>query len=172
MGFGFSLFGFPLLVLATVWLLILFFIYKKKIVLFILVGMWGLVIALFFFVSLAGHYSRPIRLAKEDIVGEYRIDADFYPGTNASWQYDHFKFLITGDDSIVFVVMDEKEIPESVYRHKIQYSDGPPVLWSISADTTHHIIEHGPTLYRSHSRFYYVFRSEKFGNMFFRKTER
>jgi hypothetical protein len=172
MGFGFNLFGFPILILATIGLLIYFFISRKKIALIILSVLWGLTILGFTLGSIAGYYRTPIRLTKQDIVGEYRIDKTFFPGTNANWQYDHYKFYITDKDSMFFVILKEKEIPRTFYKHIIKYSDGPPDLWSIVADSTHHILKNQPTLYRGHDKFYYVFHSDKFGNMFFRKLEK
>ncbi len=169
MGFGFNLFGFPILILATVGLLIYFFATQKKIALIILGGLWGLTILVFILGSIADHHRTPIRLTKHNIVGEYRIDTTFFPGKNATWQYEHYKFYITDKDSILFVVMKEKEIPQTFYKHKIEYSDGPPDLWTIVADSTHHIIRNQPTLYRGHDKYYYVFHSDKFGNVFFRK---
>ncbi len=172
MGFGFNLFGFPLLILATVGLLIYFFVSQKKIALIILGGLWVLTISVIILNLIVDYNRTPIRLTKNDIVGEYRIDTTFYPGANAKWQYDHYKFYITNKDSILFVEMKEKEIPRTIHKHKIKYSNIPPNLWSIVADTTHHIIRNQPTLYRGHYKFYYVFHSEKFGNMFFRKLQK
>ena len=169
MGFGFNLFGFPLLILSTIGLFIFFLISRKKITLTILGSLWGFTILIFIFGSIADHYRKPIRLTKQDIIGEYRIDKTFYPGKNANWQYKHFKFYITDKDSILFVIMKEKGIPLAFYKHKINFSDGPPDLWKIIADSTHHILKSQPTLYRGHDKFYYVFHSEKYGNMFFRK---
>lgn len=172
MGFGFNLFGFPILLLTIVGLIILFVVSKKKIALKILGGLFGLTILVFILGSIADYYRTPIRLTKHDIVGEYRIDTTFYPGTNASWQYDHFKFYITKKNNIIFVSMKEKEIPKTFYKHRIKYSEGPPDLWSVVSDSTHHIIKNQPTLYRGHDKFYYVFHSDKFGNVFFRKIEK
>ena len=169
MGFGFNLFGFPLLILSTIGLFIFFLISRKKITLTILGSLWGFTILIFIFGSIADHYRKPIRLTKQDIIGEYRIDKTFYPGKNANWQYKHFKFYITDKDSILFLIMKEKGIPLAFYKHKINYSDGPPALWKINTDSTHHILKNQPTLYRGHDKFYYVFHSEKYGNMFFRK---
>ena len=172
MGFGFNLFGFPLLILATVGLLIYFFVSQKKIALIILGGLWVLTISVIILNLIVDYNRTPIRLTKNDIVGEYRIDKTFFPGTNVKWQYDHYKFYITNKDSILFIVMKEKEIPRTIYKHKIKYSKIPPKLWSVVADTTHHLIRNQPTLYRGHDKFYYVFHSEKFGNMFFRKLQK
>ncbi len=126
MGFGFNLFGFPLLILATFGLLIYFFVSQKKIALIILGGLWVLAISVIILNLIVDYNRTPIRLTKNDIVGEYRIDKTFFPGTNAKWQYDLYKFYITNKDSILFVVMKEKEIPRTIYKHKIKYSNIPP----------------------------------------------
>ena len=86
MGFGFNLFGFPLLILMTIGLLIYFLVSRKKIAILLLGCLWGLTILLFIFGSITDHYRKPIRLTRQDIIGEYRIDKTFFPGENANWQ--------------------------------------------------------------------------------------
>ncbi len=125
---------------------------------------------LVFLSSIFSTFRTPIRLTREQIAGEYRIDKKLYPGKNASWQYEHFRFLITKEDSIIFFAKKPGSLIESSFRHKLVYKTGPPDLWTIDADSTHHVIQISPTLYRSHNRFYYVFHSSRFGNMFFRKV--
>lgn len=110
-------------------------------------------------------------MIKENVIGEYRIDKDFYPGVNAEWQFAHYKFFITKEDEIIFICMNDKGNTRKIFKHKISYIDGPPALWKIQSDSTHHIIQNQPTLYRSHNDFYYVFNSTKYGNMFFRKSD-
>lgn len=169
MGFGFNLIGFPLLILATVILLI--YALRNKAALKILAFIWAGVIFLFIVGSIADYYRKPIRLTKDDVVGEYRIDTTFYPGKNSRWQYFKYKFEITSNDSIYFTIMNAEQKPYKVYRHKIKVDVGPPLQWSIIADSTYHVIKEQPTLHRSHDRFYYVFHSAKFGNMFFRRMK-
>ncbi len=132
-------------------------------------------IGLFFFLKygVGGFLQRirtPLKLTKQDIIGEYKIDTTFYRGNNARWQYAHYYFSINQSDSLQLSVLDKTGKTAQIYKHKINYSAGPPDLWSI-ADTgsVYHVIKNKPTLYRSHDRFYYVLHSEKFGNMFFRK---
>ena len=170
MGFGFNLFVFPLLLLVSIGLVGYFFISKNKTVLKILAVLWGLIILLFIIADFKAHFDRPLRLTKDATIGNYRIDKNFYPGTNADWQYDHFRFTITPTDSIYFFVTN-KDNKVKVFKDKIKYSDGPPVLWTIKGDSTYHVIRHPPTLYRGRNKFYYVFRSDKYGNMFFRKQK-
>jgi ABC-type transport system involved in multi-copper enzyme maturation permease subunit len=171
MGFGFNLFGFPLLLLATAGLIIYAVAKQSWKPLLVVAGLWGLTILMFALASIADYNRKPIRLTRQDVIGEYHIDTNFFSGANARWQYDHYKFYITNNDSILFTVSNDKGVPQKLYRHKVTYSGGQPTLWKISADTTHHIIRQQPTLYRGHNKFYYVFRSDKYGNMFFRKNQ-
>ena len=170
MGFGFNLFGFPLLILATIGLLIYFLATKKKIALKILGGLWALTIVIFSLVLFMERLRKPISLTKQDIIGEYRIDTDFYPGKNAKWQYGHFKFTITSNDSLHFYETRNDTILK-IHTCKLKYSSGPPYLWGVENDTTCKILKHPPTLYRGHNKFYYVIRSDNYGNMFFRKQK-
>lgn len=95
MGFGFNLIGFPLLLLATGGLIIYVIAKQTWKPLLIIAGLWGVTILVFVMAMILNHYRTPIRLTKKDIVGNYRIDTNFYPGINAKWQYDHYRFTIT-----------------------------------------------------------------------------
>lgn len=172
MGFGFNLFGFPLLLLVTVGLTIYSIVRRSWRPMIFLVILWGLTVMLFIIAGISNYYRTPIRLTRQDIIGEYRIDTNFFTGTNANWQFEHFRFFIKDSDSIEFIVHTDNKTISKTYKHKVTFTGGTPTLWRISADTTHHVIQHQPTLYRGHKKFYYVFRSDKFGNMFFRKVER
>jgi hypothetical protein len=170
MGFGFSLIGIPLLLLLSVALLLYFLFAQEKKALYILGILWGMVLLLIPISLLMDDLRQPISLTKADFVGDYRIDTEFYPGRNAQWQYDRFAFRILESDSILFVEINDKGTRAKVFRHPIRISDGPPYLWSVIAETTSQVIQKPPTLYRGHTRFYYVFDSEQYGNMFFRKV--
>ena len=127
-----------------------------------------LVIALVIFsinYSIIRQFEKPIRLKKEEIVGEYKIDTDFYPGKNANWQYDNYSFEITNNDQFILKHSNGSEL-----AFDITWSSGPPFLWTIK-NPKHQIINRQVTLYRSHYKFYYVFNSSKWGNMFFRKVK-
>ena len=168
MGFGFNLIGFPLLVLVTIGLLIYYFASKNKIVLKILGAIWSLTILVIITAVISDHFRTPIRLTKSEIIGVYSIDTNLFKGTNARWQYDHYRFKITKTDSIFFYVTS-KDIILKTFKGKVRYSSGQPNLWTIQSDTLYHVIKHPPTLFRGHSKFYYVFQSDIYGNMFFRK---
>ena len=168
MGFGFNLIGFPLLVLATIGLLIYFFASKNKIALKILGAIWSLTILVIITAVISDHFRTPMRLTKSDIIGVYSIDTNLVKGTNARWQYDHYRFKITKTDSIFFY-LTSKDIISKTVKGKVRYSSGQPNLWTIQCDTSYHVTKHPPTLFRGHSKFYYVFKSDLYGNMFFRK---
>lgn len=171
MGFGFNLIGLPLIVILTLGLIVLALFYRSWIPILVLVVMWVFLIAGFAMLFIILHYDTPIQLTRQDIIGEYRIDRNFYPGKNAQWQYDHYKYYITDKDSIVFVVYNDDKSPSRFIKHKISYVPGYKCRLKINADSTYHVINDQPTLYRSHSRFYYVFKSVHYGNMYFRKVE-
>ncbi len=171
MGFGFNLFGFPLLLLATGGLIIYAISKQTWKPLLIVAVLWGLTILLFITAAITDHYRTPIHLTKADIIGDYRIDTNFFSGTNAKWQYDHYRFTITPTDSIFFYVTNKDTITNT-FKEKVLYSSGPPDLWKVQSDTTYHVIKYPPTLYRGHNKFYYVFKSDHYGNMFFRKVDK
>ena len=53
MGFGFNLIGLPLLLLATILLLVTFFVTSSKIALILMGALWALVVALFIVSSIS-----------------------------------------------------------------------------------------------------------------------
>ena len=171
MGFGFNLIGFPLLILTTLGMLAHFLITKKKILLRISSVVWLLIIIMIATRLIADRYRTPIRLTKADIIGEYRIDTNIFRGINANWQHSHYKFIITPTDSIVFYVTSKDTLIRT-FKEKIKYSPGPPDLWKVQSNTAFHIIKHPPILFRGHNKFHYVFVSERYGNMFFRKVDK
>ncbi|MEY3443395.1 MAG: hypothetical protein RLZZ519_1676 [Bacteroidota bacterium] len=171
MGFGFSLIGIPLLLLLSVTLLLYFLFAQEKKALYALGIIWGLVLLLIPISLLMDDLRRPIHLTKVDFVGDYRIDTTFYPGRNARWQYDRFGFRILGSNSIIFVEINDKGTRIKVHRHPIKVSAGPPSLWTVTDETSSRVFQQPPMLYRGHTKFYYVFDSERYGNMFFRKVK-
>ncbi len=108
----------------------------------------------------------------DDIRGAYIIDRDQFPGKQADWQYNHFRFEITDDDRFVFYETDKEKIIHT-YRGHIEYNETykTPRIKLLFNNERHHIIADNPTLYRNTWSFYYVFHSEKFGNVFFKKGE-
>ncbi|MBU2881494.1 hypothetical protein KO525_08910 [Psychrosphaera sp. B3R10] len=106
---------------------------------------------------------------KSDIVGTYEVDKEFYPGTNADWQNNHFSFVINENNEFFFY---EKLADGSfkVVESKVEYyRDHNPALFRLIVPEPHKLIDSNPTLYRQKFDFYYVFDSA-FGSMFYRKV--
>ncbi|WP_276979026.1 hypothetical protein [Flavobacterium filum] len=183
MGKGIAIL-FYLIMLPTTGILLLTWIatylrWKKHTAFFVLLVIWGLFIFLIGLFWFAEPYFRPMILTQKDIIGNYVIDKDKFPGKQADWQYDNFKFTINENDELIF----KSRIYDNVWKSdtvKISYSTGYYDLGKEeycnrkirvhSDSTSHHIIKDNPTLYRqSFGQFYYVFKSEKFGNVFFKR---
>ena len=108
-------------------------------------------------------------ITKERVIGYYQVDSNFYPGENAEWQKAHFSFEITQANEFLF---HEKLKDGSIRtsRGKVEwYSQSPPMLYRITMEQSHPLIDAYPALYRGNRQFYYVFET-KFGNMFYRKV--
>jgi len=155
--------------------------WKTHKALFILLALWGIFILGTGLLGFFEAYFRPMILTQEDIYGTYVIDRDKFPGKQADWQYDNFRFKISPEHHLIF----ESRLYEDTWKtekvdvsfssgyfdtDKAQYCNRKIRIHSDS--TNHHIIRDNPTLYRKKfNRFYYVFESEKFGNVFFKKGE-
>ena len=111
---------------------------------------------------------KPIPITKERIIGSYEIDTNFYPGANSQWQKENFRFEVTANSQFV-LYEKQKDNSERKYLGEIAWDMAPPAKWSIKMTEPHQVVDAHPELYRSNKRFYYVFKSKRFGNMFFRK---
>ena len=170
MGFGFSLGMIFIILPLTLLLFIIWFISKKNIFGYALFGVWGFVILLVIISVVIRPFIEKKILDKKDFYGEYIIDRNFYKGMQADWQYNHFRFKITQDDSLFFYVTNNEDIiktykgtvrtvkPYKSERLKIKM--GKP---------THQILSYNPSIYREIWDFYLVFKSPLYFNMFFRK---
>jgi len=172
MGFLFNLFViFILLPLITV-LLIVWVISKRKIfgqtIAVIIVGITAMIILF----SIAQLLTSKKVLDKDDYYGSYVIDKRYFPGKQANWQYDTFRFVIKDNDSIYFCVTNKEKIIQT-FKGKI--STVNPInserLVLHMHQPTHHILTTNPTIYRSVWGFELVFNSPKFSNMYFKKGE-
>ncbi|MFN3195683.1 MAG: hypothetical protein ACE364_07045 [Chlorobiota bacterium] len=170
MGFGFNLFFIFILVPLTGILLIAWLLSRKlwigKTLGFIWLGILG--IALLF--GIVQWLTSKTELSKKDYYGEYVINRDYFVGEQTDWQYNHFRFEITDEDSIFFYVTDKEKILKT-YRGTIitttSYSSARLII--AMEQPTHHILSSNPTTYRSSWDFYLVFESSKFYNVFFEK---
>jgi len=170
MGFGFNLFFVLILIPVTGILLLMWLISRKKTLGYILFLIWGGVLGLVVLSTVMQKVFSKKVLDRDDYYGQYIVDRSYFPGKQADWQYNHFRFEIKENDSIYFYVTRETKILKT-YRGLITtcrpYSSDRLI---ISMEyPTHHILSSNPTTYRSAWSFYLVFNSPKFGNMFFRK---
>ena len=120
--------------------------------------------------SLLSRLWEPIVLEPKDYYGTYVIDRSFYPGRQADWQYNHFRFEMLSSDSALFYVTEGTKIV-SVYRGKISWPAGyESARMRLDMDTpTHFIMASNPTTYRFVWNFRLVFATERFGNVAFKK---
>ncbi len=109
-------------------------------------------------------------MTRSDIYGEYIIDRTKFPGHQADWQYNHFRFRIKKNDSIYFHETEGEKIIRTT-KGKIRFKEyyKSPRIEIVMENQTHHILSEIPTLYRTTWDFYYVFKSPRFFNVFFKQ---
>jgi len=174
MGFGFNLFivfiFFPMMVILTITIGIIWLVTKRKLFGIILACIWLPVIALILIMSIVHFFTVKKRIKVDDIYGEYIIDRSKFPGKQADWQYNHFRFEITPKNEILFHVTEKEKIIKT-YSGSVTFIHHymPRLVLHMKTDTNHHVIDSEPTLYRTVWGFYYVFNSSEFGNVFFTK---
>ena len=174
MGFGFNLFFIFVLYPLSAALLINWLWSKKAVYGKILGEIWLSIIVLavilpYLFIVISYFFEKK-KLTQNDFYGSYVIDRSFFEGKQADWQYEHFRFEITRNDSIFFYVT-EKEYIVKTYKGSIKtvkpYHSERLIIEM--QQPTHHILASNPTIYRRTWDFYMVFASPKFHNVFFRK---
>jgi hypothetical protein len=170
MGFGFNL-GMIFIVLPlTGILLLIWLVSQKRIFGVFLAVIWGGIFGLIILSFGLRPFFEKIVLDKEDYYGEYIINSAYFTGSQSDWQYNHFRFEITKDDSIFFYETDDENIL-TTHKGVITY---PKPYNSARLDIkmnqpAHHVTSSNPTTYRQVWDFYLVFHSTKFDNMFFKK---
>lgn len=170
MGFGFNLLFTFLLVPLTIILLMAWLLTKKngygKVAGAIWLGIGALVIIS---ITISATMTKKV-LKKEDFYGQYIVDRNYFPGKQADWQYDNFRFEIKENDSIYLYVTNQDKIVKT-YSGTVSslkpYTSARLVV--NMPEPKHHIFESNPTIYRNTWSFYLVFNSPVFGNMFFKK---
>ena len=155
---------------VTILLLLVGIIFREKVILKSIVALWILLIGLILLAALAEFINTPKRVQESDLYGEYVIDKTKFGGKQADWQYQHYKFEIKSNKTLVFSQLQNNgKFKTEIVNVKI-YDDGVrSYLNLISTEKNSHIIQESPTLFRKRFCFYYVFNSKKFGNMFFKK---
>jgi hypothetical protein len=153
-------------------LILLWLVTRRKMWIKAFVYIWSSIIFVAFLMYTIHWITKKTEPNIDAIRGKYVIDRNQFPGKQADWQYDHFQFEITDDDSFIFYETEKDKIVRT-YRGKIEYSeyDNTPKIRLVFNGQRHHIIADNPTLYRNTWSFYYVFHSEKFNNVFFKKGE-
>lgn len=185
MGKGIPMFFYLILLPLTAMLLltwgVIYLRWKKHTAFYILLAFWGFFIFGTVLLRITEPYFKPMILTNKDIIGDYIVDKNKFPGRQADWQYENFKFTINENDELIF----QSRIYDNVWKSdtvKVSYSSGyydldkkeycNRKLRVHSDSTTHHIIRDNPTLFRQNFNcFYYVFESEEFGNVFFKKGQ-
>lgn len=155
------------IILVSIALLVAFAFTRKRKYLAAVGAIWFFAIGGYSVLVLIARFNKPIQLKREDTYGIYRIDTNFYPGTNARWQYNRYRIEITPTDSIHLIAYDMYGRLQSNHSYRITYSATYSGLWT-APDAKHHMLWHNPSLYRTHNGFYYVLKSKRYGNMFFR----
>ena len=113
------------------------------------------------------------QLSKDDYYGSYIVDRNYFPGKQADWQYNSFRFDIKDNDSIYFYYIYNDRIVKT-YKGRIstvKTSYGSERLAIHMEQPTHHIVITNPTIYRGNWDFELVFNTPKFNNVFFKKGE-
>lgn len=111
-----------------------------------------------------------VKLSHGDFHGDYVIDRDYFPGPNAQWQYEHYKFTIRQDDSLFFYVMAGDSV-KSVFKGKMNVSTAYASA-RITFDMhqpVHHVFTEQPLIVRSCWGFNIVLYSPFYNHMYFEK---
>jgi hypothetical protein len=172
MGFGFNLFFVFILVPLTGILLLTWLLTRKRIFGIILGVIWLAILGLAVFSGTVQTLTAKKELEKTDYYGEYIINRDYFPGRQADWQYDNFRFEIKDNDSIYFYVTDKEKILKTFHGTISTVKPWSSERLLIKMEQpTHHIMTSNPTTYRSAWSFYLVFYSPKFNNVYFKKGQ-
>jgi hypothetical protein len=163
-------FLFVFVMLMSVILIVFWIISKQRIYGEIFCGLWLITILFTVLFSIVLWHGSGKIVEKEDYYGTYIIKRNLYPGKEANWQYNTFRFEIKKNDSIYFYVTDQDQILETHFGY-ISTRETPSAdrLVITMNKPVHHILQDNPTLYRNRRRFYLVFQSAKFKNVFFQQ---
>ncbi len=150
MDFGFSLLVLFILLPATAILLLLWMLSGRKEFGGALGVIWGGILGLILISFILRPFTTQKKLSKKDFYGNYIVDRHFFPGRQAGWQYNHFRFSIKRNDSIYFHVTDGKRILKT-YRGHISTLDHYVSARLVVEMTPpiHHIVASSPTIHRS-----------------------
>ena len=152
---------------------LIYYFTKKKIFLYLFSGFWSFVIFLVLILFVIEFYNSKSTVDKDDLYGAYMIDKEMFKGNNANWQYEHFSFVITENYEFIFYEYYDNGNIKSVHKGKLEFVDyKSPHIRILNLQPNHQVVESEPLLVREKWGFYYVFKSQKFGNMFFTKMDK
>jgi len=117
-----NLFVILILVPLTGLLLLIWLVTGKKVFGKILGLIWLGIFGLIFLVAIITIHFFPHKreLDRDDIYGEYIIDRTKFPGKQADWQYDHFRFEITKQNEFLFHLTDKGTITKT-YKGTVEF---------------------------------------------------
>lgn len=155
---------------VSIFLFIFKLIFKNKIFNTLNKLWWLLFFSLPIIFYIISFFTSKKEIEINDIYGNYIIDREKYAGEQADWQYNHYRFKITEKNKIFFYITDKENITTTI-EGTVSYSEGghSPHLKIEINEPVYHVLKENPTLYREIWSFYYVFESNKYGNMFFKK---
>jgi len=153
--------------------LVIYYITKNKIFKRLFIGYWLFFILSYLILLVVGFINSPTTVDKEDIFGKYEIDKDMFKGNDANWQFQHFSFEINKNEEFVFFEYYDSGKIKSKHKGNVEFIEGyaSPHLKLDHVEPKHQIVENEPLLVRNKWEFYYVFKSKKFGNVFFKKKK-
>ena len=158
------------LVVITIVLLLLKWLFSNNAFVKIALGLWTVVIVVVIGLLVNNYFTKPMHVEHADVYGDYVINRDMYPGKQADWQYNHYRFTIKENGNIYFYETENDQIIKT-YQGTIAFHPAyksPRLIINIE-HPRHHIIEDYPTLIRKPRSFDYVFKSPLYGNVFFEK---
>jgi hypothetical protein len=128
------------------------------------------VVILIVMLGLLNFFTSKTVLTPDDYQGSYIVNRDYFSGKQSDWQYNHFRFNITGEDSIFFYETENEKIINT-FKGTVSYSKSRESarLKISNLEPSHHVLSGNPTTYRNTWDFYLVFNSPKFYNMYFKK---
>ncbi len=172
MGFGFNIFIAFIIFPLTIILVIVWLFNRSKLLLKILGVIWGCIFGLALLSCIVHFFTDKRNVKRDDVYGEYIIDRTRFKGTQADWQYNHYRFEITRQNKFLFHILRNGDVihTDSGSVRFVESYASPRIIITVPTPRNH-IINDTPTLYRVPFSFYYVFRSPKFGSVFFMKNK-
>ena len=138
----------------------------------IIYGLWIFFISLPIIGLVTNFLQSKTEIDREEIYGNYTIDREICSGKNADWQYNKYRFKIDENNKMYFYITNKEKIIKTIESEvSINVHNSACFFELKELNEDFHILKTNPTLYRKPWSYYYVFYSEKYGNMFFKKDD-